>query len=87
MLWMLQVLEYYHLCFLLLSPCVRYTCTPSHGLYSWVKTLVDECCQTCDGEVYAGGAVIGVHEEGGVCGTTVTTECVAYGSKDGNLLN
>ena len=49
-----------------------------------MKTLVDECCQTCDGEVYAGGAVISVQEEGGVCGTTVTTECVSYGNNDGN---
>ena len=72
-----------HLYFLtILSLFIRYTCTPTHGLYSWVKILVDECCQTCDGEVYAGGAVISVQEEGGVCGSTVTTECVSYGSNN-----
>ena len=41
--------------------------------------LVEECCQTCDGEVYAGGVIINVQEEGGQCGTTVTRECVSYG--------
>ena len=63
----------------------RYTCTSIHGHFSWVKTLVEQCCQTCDGEVFPGGSVISVREDGSECGASITTECVSYGNDNSNL--
>ena len=50
-----------------------------------MKALAEECCQTCDGEVFPGGSVISVREDGSECGSSVTTECVSYGNAHGNL--
>ena len=57
----------------------RYTCTRKGAVFFWHKKMMTECCQACDGKVYASGSVIQVEDIGGVCGGKIERKCVSYG--------